>query len=617
MWSDPLLWRAWLGGVSGHAARMWTVGRAVVSLRIRGPRVDTALRRPGLPVPVSPVPADADRLTEPRADVVADGVWPGQHFGVLRSSIDEPTAPLRTVAVRALPRPRADLLAPRIDEPTALLRTVPVRTRDLWDDVLHLARPAAKVSPKTPMRRWAPVLVPAALPSLLAAIGLGRPGLWTDELATWGMATTPWSQFWPVLRYVDAVLAPYYVFMHAWVDVFGDSDIALRTPSMLAVTAAAGLVGAIGNRLAGRSAGMLAGVLFALLVSTGRFAAESRPYALTVLAACLATWLLLRAWDRSTAGRWAAYGLAVALLGWLHLVAILLLAGHAYAVLAWRRALWWRFGLAAGLATTTTLAILMYGIDQRHQVAYIPPVGPGTAVSYSEVLFGGAAIAILLVVLGLFGLPLRYPSAVFVAWAVVPTVALVVLSEALPMFLPRYLIYTTPGWALLGGVTLARLRPAWAIGALAVLAVLAGPAYLQMRGPGGHSQDTRAPAQIIGQEVQVGDGVIYADDESIGSWTARDAIAHYLPAEYRPRDLLALHAPRTGGMLLATECPDVEACLNDTQRIWVIRAADLADPLTGIGPSKEDLLRTHYRVDRVWDPTGLTVALLERNQKSA
>ena len=142
--------------------------------------------------------------------------------------------------------------------------------------------------------------------------------------------------------------------------------------------------------------------------------------------------------------------------------------------------------------------------------------------------------------------------------------------------------------------------------------MLAGPVYLQVRGSGGHGQDTRELAQIIGREVKAGDGLVYADDEPIGSWTARDAVAHYLPAAYRPRDLLAVHPQRTGGVLLATECPDIEACLNDTQRLWVVRAAALSDPLAGVGPSKEDLLRTRYQVDQVWHLNGLTVALLER-----
>jgi mannosyltransferase len=137
------------------------------------------------------------------------------------------------------------------------------------------------------------------------------------------MARTPWHEFWPVLRYVDAVLAPYYVLMHAWVSVFGDSDLALRIPSLLAMAAAAGLTGALGARLAGPGAGLLAGIVFGLLPSTSRFGAEARPYALVVFAAVAATYLLLRAWERPTAVRWAGYAGAVAMLSLLHVVAVL------------------------------------------------------------------------------------------------------------------------------------------------------------------------------------------------------------------------------------------------------------------------------------------------------
>ena len=336
-----------------------------------------------------------------------------------------------------------------------MLRTVPAPATDLWDTMLHVADRVEDDSAETPARRWAHMLIPAALTCLLGAIGLGRPSLWTDELATWGMAVTPWSEFWPILRYVDAVLAPYYVLMHAWVDVFGDSDVSLRTPSILAMVAAAALIGAIGNRLSGRSAGLLAGVVFALLASTSRFAAEVRPYAFAVLVACAATWLLLYAWERPTFLRWATYALAIAMLGWLHLVAILLVVAHAW--------------------TVARVEASESGGPLRSQpVPAWPPVSPlpSTACDsasrsptfrrsastpsplYGEVLFGSLAIAILLVLLGLFSLPLRFPSAVFVSWAVVPAIGLVAVSLVLPMFLPRYLVYTTPGWALVAGITL-------------------------------------------------------------------------------------------------------------------------------------------------------------------
>jgi mannosyltransferase len=501
---------------------------------------------------------------------------------------------------------------PRFNATTVLLRPVQTPSKDLWDDLLREASRVEHHTTQTLVRGAAPWLVPAIVTGLVTAIGLGRSGLWTDELATWGMATTPWPEFWPVLRYVDAVLAPYYVLMHGWVQVFGDSDIALRMPSLLAMVGSAGFVGAIGNRVVGRNAGLLAGIVFALLPSTSRFAAEARPYALTVLVACVATWLLVGAWEKSTVVRWLAYGVAVAVLGWLNIVAVLLVAAHAWAVGAWKRDAWWRFALAAGSGVATCLPLLVYGTRQRNQVAYIPPLSFSSFISYSDVLFGGIAVAVLLIVLALFSLPLRFPSAVFAAWAAVPTVALVVVSVVLPMFLPRYLLYTTPGWALLAGVTLARLRPLWAVAPTVVIAALVVQPHLQMRTPGGHEQATAQLATVLEDQAQSGDAIVYADDEPVGSWTGRDTVAHYVSEASRPRDVLATHPQRTAGLLLAKECADVAACLNDTPRLWVVRIGNLSNPLAGIGATKEEVLTENYRIRQVWYPTGLTLALLEK-----
>ncbi|NUT36909.1 MAG: hypothetical protein HOV79_27960, partial [Hamadaea sp.] len=262
------------------------------------------------------------------------------------------------------------------DQPTRVLR--PVRgpaTGDLWDDLLRVARRVEYDTTRTTVARWNPWLVPAIATLLIGTVALRNPGLWTDELATWGMATVgDWSQFWWVLRYVDAVIAPYYVFMHEWVRVFGDSDIALRAPSLLAMTVSAGLIGALGDRLAGPAAGLTSGLVFALLPSTSRFAAEARPYALTVLAATAATVVLTTAIRRPSPARWAGYAALVGLLGLLNIVALLLLAGHAWVIVAWHRRLWWRFGLAAAAGAAVSTPLLVYGLRQSNQVSYIQPI---------------------------------------------------------------------------------------------------------------------------------------------------------------------------------------------------------------------------------------------------
>jgi mannosyltransferase len=93
-------------------------------------------------------------------------------------------------------------------------------------------------------------------------------------------------------------------------------------------------------------------------------------------------------------------------------------------------------------------------------------------------------------------------------------------------------------------------------------------------------------------------------------------VAHYVPAAKRPVDALATNPPRHAGLLLATECTDVPRCLAaaDAGRVWVVRVGDLADPLAGIGARKEAALIDGYRVEAVWHPTGMTLALLQRKE---
>src|SRR5919107_151275 len=120
---------------------------------------------------------------------------------------------------------------------------------DPWGEHLATTNPALRRS------RWWSSAVPALVMAAVGAIGLSGPALWTDELQSWGMSITPIAQLWPIVRWVDAVLAPYYVVLWGWTHVAGDSDIAVRIPSVVAMAGAAGLIGALGGRMAGPPAG--------------------------------------------------------------------------------------------------------------------------------------------------------------------------------------------------------------------------------------------------------------------------------------------------------------------------------------------------------------------------
>jgi mannosyltransferase len=195
------------------------------------------------------------------------------------------------------------------------------------------ARPASDVSApeQAPSRRSVAATVTWAAPVVVtAAVGLfevGVPQLWRDELASWSAASRTLPQLWAMVHNIDAVLGIYYLGLHLWMAVFGQSATAMRLPSVIAMAAAAGMVALIGQRLGGRLAGLASGLIFAVIPSVSRYAQEARPYAFAMFFAALATLLFLRAMERPHWSRWAVYAVALAAAGTANLIAVCVAAG--------------------------------------------------------------------------------------------------------------------------------------------------------------------------------------------------------------------------------------------------------------------------------------------------
>jgi mannosyltransferase len=451
---------------------------------------------------------------------------------------------------------------------------------------------------------------------LMAAVAIfraDRPGLWADELASWGMTTVPWRGMWPLLRSTDMVNGPYYYLLHAWTLAFGSSDRSLRIPSVLAMVVAAALVAALGARLSGPRAGILAGVLFAVFPVTSRYAQEVRGYAFVVCFATLATYLLVAALER---GRWrwfvAPYALAVALAGLFNAVALVLLVAHLVTVLVVRRRSLPVWLVAAVLGAAPTAGLLWLARGQRQQVSWITTPDLRSLATLPNELFGLTIVGGCVLVLAALAVSPARPAVVYTAWALVPAVLLFAGGQYTTVWLPRYLLFTLPAWALLAATTLARVPLVRGLLVLAAVALVSVPAQLALRQPAGHTQDTRLVATIIATNEEPGDGAVYGMDDPGGGWVTRDVVDHYLPAGSRPTDLLVTQQPRTNGKVLAVECTAVAKCLAGAPRVWVVRQGTFTDPVTDLGGSKEEALRLSYTTTKVWHPTGMTLALLIR-----
>jgi len=420
--------------------------------------------------------------------------------------------------------------------------------------------------------------------------------------------------FWP--RDTDAVHGAYYLLMHL-ITEFGQSELIARLPSALAAALAAGGIAIIGRRLVSTRAGLLAGLIFALLPVVSRYAQEARSYSIVSAVAVLATYLLLRALAPTTSrATWfAAYAVSIATLGWLHLDAMLLVGAHAVVALVhWRMAgsarplAWWSGAVVA--ATAAVLPLVAQARSQPAQVSWLRPPDWGVVGEFATFVAGTSAIAVAVLLVALVGIRLRPApgglpgvGVVALSWLVVPFAGLVAVSAlATPSYHPRYVLYCVPAVALLAGSGLDRLAglagrvgppgSAWvsSLAALGALAVMVWPNQLAIREPGIRPDDLRALADVLGDMSRDGDAVLYLPANR------RVFVAVYADA-FAKLDQTRLHRPGRN-VLLVDELPTVDfrTALGTATRIWVVSSPPPDSRYSKPLPmANHDVLRTDPR----------------------
>jgi mannosyltransferase len=477
---------------------------------------------------------------------------------------------------------------------------------------------------------------------LTLALGLyqvSRPELWRDELASWIFATRSVSGLIATAHKSNAAQLPYYLLLHFWIAAFGDSADAMRLLSVLAMAGAAACVSLVGRRLAGARAGLLAGLVFALVPSVSRFAQEIRFYSLEVLVATLATLLLLRALDRPSLPRWVLYALCLAVLGCIDLVALSVVAGHAVAA-AMR---WWhdrekgQFGFvpaaAAGLAAC--LPLVVAGVTQAHaQVKWIvrPGLDLGAFSSFGRNLFYSTSVAAALIVLAVLAWAVARREAAFATTiAIAPVAAVWLVSQGpLSYFFPRYLLLTVGAWAILAGIGLCQLDVRVAAAAVVIIAILGAGDQQVIREPGAHSWSTypvgtgvsyldyAGAASAVAEHAKPGDSIFYQAREGGIQWLMIGyGVQYYLQRDMPhgvpvPRQVFIAETSAQADSLYAIACAQPAACLGHEPRIWIVGGGHVKSPYKAVTPAEAALLRQSYRVSYVKHVWSLTVFLLTR-----
>src|SRR5580693_6489513 len=213
---------------------------------------------------------------------------------------------------------------------------------------------------------WWMLILPPAVTCAIMLTGVTVPSYWRDEAATLAAVRRRFGDMVAMLGNVDAVHGAYYMLIWVIARLFGTGELALRLPSVIAMTVAAFFVAALGRRLVSPQAGLAAGLLFAVVPDISLYGQDARSYAMVTATATIASYLLVRALgarhDRQRRW-WAGYAISLAALGILNIFGLLLLAGHAVTMAVRmlrpagdqsRRALALRWACAAAAAVAVT-----------------------------------------------------------------------------------------------------------------------------------------------------------------------------------------------------------------------------------------------------------------------
>jgi mannosyltransferase len=366
--------------------------------------------------------------------------------------------------------------------------------------------------------------------------------LWLDEALSVNIAKAPLADIPDLLRR-DGHPPLYYWILHAWIELFGDGDRAVRSLSAGLGLVAIALVFLVGRRLAGPTLGVLAAAVLAVSPYGVRYSSEARMYELVVVLV-LAGWLLLDATMR--APRAPLLGGLVVVSGALlltHYWAMFLLAAVlAVLAAAWRRA---EAAETRTAALRAAIALALGGVflvpwlsAMRYQsehtgTPWAPPPRPTRVASESIVDFTGglfpestllAATLVCLVALALFGrrsregLLLARPAADWRGQAAMVAAGTAALGAAVAFamgsaFAGRYAAVYFPVVVLLVAAGIALIPAGWArVGALGALAALSVAVVVAQI----HLYDRTQAGEVaaaINTQIQPGDLVVVCPDQ--------------------------------------------------------------------------------------------------------
>lgn len=463
--------------------------------------------------------------------------------------------------------------------------------------------------------RWALIGVITLIGAVVRFWNLGKSSFWHDEGFTVMMAQLPVAEIWE--RTARDVHPPlYYMTLHFWINLFGTSEVAIRSLSLAATVAIIPLSYLLVRRLWNERAAQLAALFVALGPLLVRYGQEARMYGLVALLVTLAVYCLIRAMHRSQNRWWILYSLSLAAALYTHYYAIFVLPALIMYVTintsrkttsGWWSYKWWFSNLAALALFVPWIPQALSQVMREKNFSWIPPTDATTlpstlmqfmVVNYPPALGASLKLSIGAVFVGLLVLAWRKSNkqrlslGFFMLYALAGPVVVYTASVGGSPYLERYFIFAAVGFYCLLAVMVSLLGKRLQVAATGAIILLFTFGIYGIQPTRPHNM--QAVATYINERYQPGDFLL------------ADMFLAYFDFSHYNHTGAPVHLWEPGGidgygessLLKKREAELVVRRLEDIQpasgKVWVVRKLDKVGsresiPLnwTPVGPQVE------------------------------
>jgi cellulose synthase (UDP-forming) len=171
---------------------------------------------------------------------------------------------------------------------------------------------------------------------ILRLVFINTPSLRLDESLSVAQARFGLVDLWDYLITKNVHVPLYHTLLHFWIEVAGESEWAIRMPSVLFGTACIPLLYVVGKRIIGERAAVFAAAIGAASPFWVWHSDEARMYPLLLMLTLAATVLLYNAVDKGGFWRWTAYAITLGITLYSHYFGLLIIPVHLAYLLAYR-----------------------------------------------------------------------------------------------------------------------------------------------------------------------------------------------------------------------------------------------------------------------------------------